>query len=425
VFDRGDTLPDERSHILFDIGDVPPGASILDMPDTTQVCNCNGVSKGQIKAAVEGGKKSLKLVMECTRAGTGCGSCKKLVGEIVDWAAGGEIEEDPSVHWYVPGVPYPKAELIEQIREKQLKSVSAVFAQLAGGREDAGSKMGLASLLRALWGAEYEDERDARYINDRVHANIQKDRTFSVIPRIYGGITTADELIKIGQVAKKYDVPMVKFTGGQRIDLLGISKENLPNVWKDLGMPSGHAYAKAFRTVKTCVGTDFCRYGLGDSTTLGITLEKRYQGLETPGKVKMATTGCPRNCSEAYVKDVGYVAIGEGKWEIYVGGAAGAHVRKGDLLCVVDSHDEALKVTDRFLQYYIENARYLERTYGFMERVGLARIKELVVDDAEGICARLEAAMQASIDAYFDPWLEAETNKTPNQFRSALPMVSA
>jgi nitrite reductase (NADH) large subunit len=425
VFDRGDTLPDERSHILFDIGDVPPGASILDMPDTTQVCNCNGVSKGQIKAAVEGGKKSLKLVMECTRAGTGCGSCKKLVGEIVDWAAGGEIEEDPSVHWYVPGVPYPKAELIEQIREKQLKSVSAVFAQLAGGREDAGSKMGLASLLRALWGAEYEDERDARYINDRVHANIQKDRTFSVIPRIYGGITTADELIKIGQVAKKYDVPMVKFTGGQRIDLLGISKENLPNVWKDLGMPSGHAYAKAFRTVKTCVGTDFCRYGLGDSTTLGITLEKRYQGLETPGKVKMATTGCPRNCSEAYVKDVGYVAIGEGKWEIYVGGAAGAHVRKGDLLCVVDSHDEALKVTDRFLQYYIENARYLERTYGFMERVGLARIKELVVDDAEGICARLEAAMQASIDAYFDPWLEAETNKTQNQFRSALPMVSA
>jgi nitrite reductase (NADH) large subunit len=425
VFDRGDALPDERSHILFDIGDAPPGTSILDMPDSTQVCNCNGVSKGQIKAAVEGGKKSLKLVMECTRAGTGCGSCKKLVGEVVDWAAGGEAEEDPSVHWYVPGVPYPKSELIEQIKEHQLKSVSAVFSALAHGKEDVGSKMGLASLLRSLWGAEYEDERDARYINDRVHANIQKDRTFSVIPRIYGGITTAEDLIKIGQVAKKYDVPMVKFTGGQRIDLLGITKENLPGVWKDLGMPSGHAYAKAFRTVKTCVGTDFCRYGLGDSTKLGIALEKRYQGLETPGKVKMATAGCPRNCSEAYVKDVGYVAIGDGKWEVYVGGAAGAHVRKGDLLCVVESHEEAIKVTDRFLQFYIENGKYLERTYGFMERLGVPAVRAMVIDDTEGACARLEAEMQVSIDAYFDPWLEAEENKTPNQFRSTLPMVSA
>jgi nitrite reductase (NADH) large subunit len=425
VFERGDALPEERAQILFEIGDAPAGASIIDMPDTTQVCNCNGVSKGQIKAAVEGGKKSLKLVMECTRAGTGCGSCKKLVGELVDWACDGQAEEDPSIHWYVPGVPYPKVELIALIQEKQLKSVSAVFRELAQGREDAGSKMGLASLLKALWGAEYEDERDARYINDRVHANIQKDRTFSVIPRIYGGITTADELIRIGQVAKKHEVPMVKFTGGQRIDLLGIPKEKLPEVWQDLGMPSGHAYAKAFRTVKTCVGTDFCRYGLGDSTTLGITIEKRYQGLETPAKVKMATTGCPRNCSEAYVKDVGYVAIGEGKWEIYVGGAAGAHVRKGDLLCVVDSHEEALKITDRFLQYYIENARYLERTYGFMERMGLELVKAMVVDDAEGHCARWEAAMQASVDAYVDPWLEAEINKTPNQFRSELPMVSA
>jgi nitrite reductase (NADH) large subunit len=424
VFDRGDTLPDERSMILFDIGQTPPGASILDMPDATQVCNCNGVSKGQIKAAVESGKKSLKLVMECTRAGTGCGSCKKLVGEIVDWACDGQAEEDPSTHWYVPGVPFSKAELVAEIRARSLKSVSAIFRELAGGREDVGSKMGLASLLRSLWGAEYEDERDARFINDRVHANIQKDRTFSVIPRIYGGITTGDDLIKIGQVAKKYDVPMIKFTGGQRIDLLGIAKEKLPAVWKDLGMPSGHAYAKAFRTVKTCVGTDFCRYGHGDSTRLGITLEKRYQGLETPGKVKMATAGCPRNCSEAYVKDVGYVAIGEGKWEIYVGGAAGAHVRKGDLLCVVGSHEEAIRITDRFLQFYIENGKYLERTYGFMERLGIAAVRSVVIDDSEGICERLEADMQASIDAYFDPWLEAEENKTANQFRTVLPVIA-
>ena len=425
-FDRGSALPDERALMLFNIGDAPAlGATMIEMPEAAQVCNCNGVTKGAIVKCVGNGARSLKMVMEQTRAGTGCGSCKKLVGEIVDWASDGQTEEDPSVHYYVPGVPLKKAELVAAIQAQGLKSVSAVFAALADGREDAGSKMGLASLLRSLWGAAYEDERDARYINDRVHANIQKDRTFSVIPRIYGGITTADNLITIGQVAKKYNVPMVKFTGGQRIDLLGIKKEDLPGVWQDLGMPSGHAYAKAFRTVKTCVGTDFCRYGLGDSTTLGIALEKRYQGLETPGKVKMATAGCPRNCSEAYVKDVGYVAIGEGKWEIYIGGAAGAHIRKGDLLAVVESHEAAITLTDRFLQYYIENARYLERTYGFVERVGIAPLRALLVDDSEGLALQLEAALKIQRDAYVDPWEEALVNKTPNQFRSELRVVNA
>ncbi|WP_395093954.1 nitrite reductase large subunit NirB [Armatimonas sp.] len=425
-FDRGNALPDERALMLFDIGEAPAlGATMIEMPEAAQVCNCNGVTKGAIVKCVGNGARSLKMVMEQTRAGTGCGSCKKLVGEIVDWACDGQTEEDPSVHYYVPGVPLKKTELVEAIKAQSLKSVSAVFNALAEGREDAGSKMGLASLLRSLWGAQYEDERDARYINDRVHANIQKDRTFSVIPRIYGGITTADDLIKIGQVAKKYDVPMVKFTGGQRIDLLGIKKEDLPGVWQDLGMPSGHAYAKAFRTVKTCVGTDFCRYGLGDSTTLGITLEKRYQGLETPGKVKMATAGCPRNCSEAYVKDVGYVAIGDGKWEIYIGGAAGAHIRKGDLLAVVGSHEAAITLTDRFLQYYIENARYLERTYGFVERLGIAPLRALLVDDSEGLALQLEAALKIQLDAYVDPWEEALVNKNPNQFRSELRVVNA
>jgi nitrite reductase (NADH) large subunit len=423
AFDRGTPLPDERASLLFDLGGPTVQATMIEMPDTTQVCNCNGVSKGQIRKCVEGGKRSLKMVMEATRAGTGCGSCKALVREIVDWACEGQVEEDPSVHYYVPGVPLPKPDLISAIREKGLKSVSAVFAELAGGVEDPSSKMGLASLLKSLWGAGYEDERDARFINDRVHANIQKDRTFSVVPRIYGGVTTAEDLIRIGEVAKKYDVPMVKFTGGQRIDLLGIKKEDLPGVWSDLGMPSGHAYAKAFRTCKTCVGTDFCRYGLGDSTKLGIAIEKRFQGLESPGKLKMATAGCPRNCSEAYVKDFGAVAIGDGKWELYVGGAAGSHVRKGDLLCVVHSHEDVLKLAGRFFQYYIENAKYLERTYGFVERIGIEKIRAIVVDDAEGIAARLDEEMQAQVDAYRDPWLEADQPATPNQFRSVLPVV--
>ena len=224
-----------------------------------------------------------------------------------------------------------KPELIAAIRERNLRSVSAVFAALAGGSEDPESKAGLASLLKTIWGGEYEDERDARFINDRVHANIQNDGTFSVIPRIYGGVTSAAQLRRIADVADKYEVPMVKITGGQRIDLLGIPKEKLPDVWRDLGMPSGHAYTKAFRTCKTCVGTEFCRYGVGDSTALGIAIEQRFQGLESPHKMKLATAGCPRNCSEATTKDVGAVAIEGGRWEIYVGGArrlAGAEGRR-------------------------------------------------------------------------------------------------
>ncbi len=424
AFDRATPLPEERLSLLFDIGAPSTQATMLEMPDSAQVCNCNGVSKGQIRKCVESGKRSLKMVMDATRAGAGCGSCRKLVQEVVEWAAEGQVEEDPSIHYYVPGVSLSKNDLGDAIRAQNLRSVSSVFDTLAGGVEDPGSKMGLASLLKSLWGAEYEDERDARYINDRVHANIQKDRTFSVIPRIYGGVTTADDLITIGQVAKKYAVPMVKFTGGQRIDLLGIKKDDLPGVWKDLGMPSGHAYGKSFRTCKTCVGTDFCRYGVGDSTGLGIKIEKRFQGIESPGKMKLATAGCPRNCSEAMVKDVGAVAIEGGHWEIYVGGAAGAHIRKGDILCVVDSHEEVIQIMGRFMQYYIENAKYLERTYSFVPRVGLDKIKAIVVDDAEGIAARLDAAMQASVEAYVDPWEEAITPATANQFVSVLPVLA-
>jgi nitrite reductase (NADH) large subunit len=425
AFDSGSPLPDNRAEALFDIGETKGPASPVDLPDTAQICNCNGVSKGAIYACVKSGRKSLKMVMDATRAGMGCGSCKSSVATLVEHACGGSMIEDPSIHYYVPGVPLRKPELIEAIMEQELRSVSAVFMQLADGVEDPGSKMGLSSLLRTIWGKEYEDERDARFINDRVHANIQKDRTFSVIPRIAGGVTSAAELRKIADVADKYDVPMVKITGGQRIDLLGIKKEDLPGVWQDLGMPSGHGYAKSFRTCKTCVGTDFCRFGLGDSTGLGIAIETRFAGLESPGKLKLATAGCPRNCSEAYIKDVGVVAIEGGLWEIYVGGAGGAHVRKGDLLCTVNSHEEVLLITGRFIQYYRENAKYLERTYGFVERVGIAKIRAVVIEDEEGIAGRLDAAIQESVDSYVDPWLEAGAPATKNQFLTALPMVKA
>jgi nitrite reductase (NADH) large subunit len=392
------------------------------MPDDAQVCNCNGVSKGKIGGCVSAGKRTSKAVMEATRAGMGCGSCKSMVGEIVEWFCGGQMEEDPTIHYYVPCIPLNKQELIAQVRAQGLKSVSAVFMALADGNEDATSKPALASLLSVVWKGEYVDERDARFINDRVHGNIQKDGTFSVIPEMAGGITNAAELRRIADVADKYHVPLVKLTGGQRIDLVGISKEDMPAVWRDLAMPAGSAWSKSYRTCKSCIGVEYCRFGLGDSMALAVKIERRFRGLDSPGKLKLATAGCPRNCSEALVKDVGAVAVEGGKWELYVGGAAGAHVRKGDLLCSVDNHDDVLKLAGRFMQYYRENAKYKERTYSFVERLGIAKIRAIVVDDSEGIAAQLDQAMQESSDAARDVWLERDAPATANQFRSVLPL---
>jgi len=423
AFDKNTALPEERLSLLFDIGSPSQQATLDEMPAEMQICNCNGVTKGAIVGCVKLGKRSPKSVMEATRAGMGCGACKGLVGEVIAWACGGAADVDPSADYYVPGIPMPKADLVEAIRQRDLRSVSAVFRELGGGVEDAASKPGLASLLKTLWHDEYIDERDARFINDRVHANIQKDGTFSVIPQIPGGITSPAQLRRIADVAEKYHVPVLKLTGGQRIDLVGVKRDDLPSVWRDLGMPSGFAYAKRYRTCKSCVGTDYCRYGLGDSMGLATEIERRFQGVDAPGKLKLATAGCPRNCSEAMVKDVGAVAVEGGKWEIYVGGAAGAHVRKGDLLCTVDSHDEVLKLSGRFIQYYREHAKYLERTYAFVPRVGIEKIRAAVVADSEGIAARLDQEMQRTVDAYIYPWQEAYAHATPNQFASALPIV--
>ena len=412
-------VPARRADLIFG---SPTGVALLkaaDLPDNAQICNCNGVSKGQIVDAIQTrGCQSVSRVGASTKAGLGCGSCKGLVAQLLE-ACLGEVGYDPSEHYYVPGVPLEKSQLVAEIKRRGLKSVSAVFQELAGGQEDPGSKVGLASLLKTLWPDDYADERDARFINDRVHANIQKDGTFSVVPRIYGGVTTPDELMRIAQTAIKYQVPMVKLTGGQRIDLLGVKKDDLPGVWKDLGMPSGHAYTKAFRTCKSCVGTDYCRYGVGDSIALSQKIERRFQGVESPHKMKLATAGCPRNCSEAYVKDLGAVAIEGGQWEIYLGGAAGGTVRKGDLLCTVDTHDEVLKYMGRFIQYYREHGRYLERTYLFVERIGIDTLRKILVEDSLGICAHLDADIQKAVDAYRDPWQEAERPAYHAQFSGA------
>ncbi|OBL04904.1 nitrite reductase large subunit [Mycobacterium sp. 1245499.0] len=428
AFDRGLPLPPERVSLMFDIGGAPdPATGAAELSDDAQVCNCNGVDKSAIVRCVRDGQTSLEGVMSATRAGKGCGSCKGLVAQLVEWAAseaGAAISHDAAANWYVPGIPYEKPELMRRIRELELHSVSSVFAALAPeGREDAGSKMALSSLLHMMWGDEFVDERDGRFINDRVHGNIQRDGTFSVVPQLKGGVTSAEQLRKIADVADKYRIPMIKLTGGQRIDLLGVRKEDLPLVWADLGMPSGYAYGKSFRTVKTCVGSDFCRYGLGDSTALGIAIEERFQGIPSPGKMKLAVTGCPRNCAEALCKDVGVVAIEGGQWQIYVGGAAGAHVRKGDLLTTVGTPAEVIALTGRFLQYYRENANWLERSYDFVPRVGIDRIRNIVVFDSDGIAADLDARMQKSVDSYRDPWTDGREAANASQFRSSLPLI--
>jgi len=425
AFDRGLPLPEERVGLLFDLGTPPAEVGVAELADDAQVCNCNGVSKKTICQTVADGEKTVSGVMDRTRAGKGCGSCKSLVKQIVEWAAGDEVRIDPAEHYYVPGIPLSKPELIEKIQALRLYSVSAVFSALApGGIEDAKSKMGLTSLLRTLWPQEFVDERDGRFINDRVHANIQRDGTFSVVPQMKGGVTSIDQLRTIADVAERYQVPMIKLTGGQRIDLLGIRKEDLPKVWEDLDMPSGYAYGKSFRTVKTCVGSDFCRFGLGDSTALGVAIETRFQGIESPAKVKMAVSGCPRNCAESLVKDIGVVAVEGGRWEIYVGGAAGAHIRKGDLLATVDTPAEVMTLCGRFLQYYRENAKWLERTYAFVPRIGLDRIRAVVVEDSESIAADLDARMQQTVEGYRDPWKEGREPASPGQFRSSLPVIS-
>jgi nitrite reductase (NADH) large subunit len=267
---------------------------------------------------------------------------------------------------------------------------------------------------------DHKEDRSARFINDRVHANIQKDGTFSVVPRMRGGVTTPAELRKIADVAEKYNVPLVKVTGSQRLDLLGVKKSDLPKIWDDLGMPSGQAYSKGVRMVKTCVGTQFCRFGVQDSMAAGIELEKRLENLYTPHKVKMGAVGCPRNCAEATVKDIGMVGQ-DGSWQVVVGGAAGKGVRKADLLVTVETTDEALEACELFFQYYRENANYLERTYDFVERLGIEKVRKETVYAPAEVRRGLIERLKKSKDKSYDAWLERHRPR-PTQFVEIRPL---
>ncbi|MGI8438645.1 MAG: nitrite reductase large subunit NirB [Thermoleophilaceae bacterium] len=383
-----------------------------DLPDQAQVCDCNGVCKGEIvRAVVDEGLSSTSEVMTLTRAGTACGSCKPLVTELVSLAGGGT--EGPS---YLCACRKQTREwVVETVSREGYKAVSEVSEACGTGRECGLCKPALAYLVQEVSDNQHREEHHARHINERVHANIQNDGTFSVVPRMHGGVTTPDQLRRIADAAERYDARLVKVTGGQRIDLLGIKKQDLPHVWRDIGMPSGHAYGRGIRQVKTCVGTDFCRFGIGDSTALGVELERMWEGLYTPGKVKSGVSGCPRNCAEATVKDIGLVAI-EGGWQVVVGGAAGANVRKADTLVTVDTAEEAKRVATAFLQFYREGASFKERTYQFVPRLGLDVVREAVLDEEsqERLLERFRIA-RAAVNAR-DPWLERDDPNHHLQF---------
>jgi nitrite reductase (NADH) large subunit len=306
-------------------------------------------------------------------------------------------------------------EVVEEIKAKGLSHTREVMNVLGWNNEEGCSKCrpALNYYLGMVNPIGYVDERESRFVNERMHANIQKDGTYSVVPRMYGGVTNAEDLRKIADVVDKYEIPLVKVTGGQRLDLFGVKKEDLPSVWEELDMPSGYAYGKSLRTVKTCVGEQFCRFGTQDSMGVGIALEKKFEGLWTPHKVKMAVSACPRSCAESGIKDIGFIGI-DGGWEIYVGGNGGTHLRGGDLLYKVKTDEELMDITGAYLQYYRETANYLERTSAWIERMGLSHIQS-VLDDAQ-TRRELNMRMDEALSTYRDPWKEiVESKKTKKE----------
>ena len=430
---KGVAIADEAERRALLLGSLAAGAAsasleadelaaVAALADDANVCGCMGVAKGTIVRAIEDGASSLAEIKRATRASTSCGSCSgtcQMLLRLVTGEAG--AAKGPKL--VCECVPHPKEELRRGVRNQNLRAVSEVLAVYGNGAGCSSCRPALSFLLDEVWQGRHTEERGSRFVNDRVHANIQKDGTFSVVPRMRGGLTSAAELRRIADVADKYAVPMVKVTGGQRLDLLGVRKQDLPAIWSDLGMPSGHAYAKAVRTVKTCVGSEFCRFGVGDSTGLGVALEESTERLYTPHKVKMGVTGCPRNCAEVTVKDIGIMAI-QGGWEVLVGGAAGMRVRKADLLVRVEHERAALEASHVFLQYYRENAEYLERTYDFVERLGIARVRAETVEAPEETRAALLERFARSREIAAEPWSkESAAPATPHQF-GALPEPS-
>ncbi|RMF18801.1 MAG: NAD(P)/FAD-dependent oxidoreductase, partial [Gammaproteobacteria bacterium] len=399
-------------HMLGDAGHDGQNA-VVNMADDAEVCGCNGVCKGDIVKAITDNKLfTLEDVRAATKASASCGSCTGLVEQILAATVGGDYSQTPAEKPLCGCTEHPHETVRAAIIDNELKTFDAVAEFLEFTNPDGCHvcRPAINYYLVCAWPGEPVDDPSSRFINERAHANIQKDNTYSVVPRIWGGVTTPAELRAIADAAEKYNVPCVKVTGGQRIDLLGVKKEDLPKIWADLnaaGMVSGHAYGKALRTVKTCVGSEFCRFGTQDSTGMGIELERMTWGAWTPAKVKMAVSGCPRNCAEATIKDFGVVAVDSG-WELYVGGNGGMKVRVCDFLVKVSSDEEVKEYAGAFMQMYREQARYGERSAPWIERVGLSYIKAELVDKPDQRKQWYARFLESQQHAQKDPWAEPQ-----------------
>ncbi|TAK98350.1 MAG: NAD(P)/FAD-dependent oxidoreductase [Rhodospirillaceae bacterium] len=414
--------------VVAAMGQVKP-ASVDDLPADYQICGCNGVCKSTILDTIAA--KSLSTLEEVrahTKASASCGSCTGLVESLLKSALGDGFQKAaPAGMCKCTSLSHE--EVRRRIKDERLMNIPAVMAALGWSQADGCSscRPALNFYLICAWPGEYQDDAQSRFINERAAANIQKDGTFSVIPRMWGGVTSAKELRAIADVVDNHGIPTVKVTGGQRIDMLGVPKDRLPAVWRDLnaaGLVSGHAYGKALRTVKTCVGSEWCRFGTQDSTAMGIALEKMTWGSWHPHKVKLAVSGCPRNCAEATIKDFGVVAVESG-WELHVGGNGGIKVRATDFLCKVETDAEVLEYCGAFLQLYREEARYLDRTAPWLERVGLDYVKARIVVDAESRKALYVRFLYSQQFFQNDPWAENSKQEAPNSEFALLATVDA
>ncbi len=423
--DRQD-VHDVRDHLMFGrnhLGDTGhKGEShAAAMPDSAQVCGCNGVCKGDIVKAIKThGLFSLDDVRKHTKASSSCGSCTGLVEQILASCVGGAYQPSDSKTKPMCGcTDHTHEEVREAIRQNTWLTIPEVQQGMNWLTPNgcASCRPALNYYLISTWPHQAKDDPQSRFINERAHANIQKDGTYSVVPRMWGGLTTPGELRAIADAAEKYNVPTVKVTGGQRIDLLGVKKEDLPRMWSDFaaaGMVSGHAYGKSLRTVKTCVGAEHCRFGTQLSMSMGVKLEKMLFGMWSPHKVKLAVSGCPRNCAEAGIKDVGVIGV-DGGYELYVAGNGGIKTEVAQFLCKVSDDDAVLEYAAAFLQLYREEARYLDRTVHFVQRVGLDYIKSRVVEDAPSRKALHERLLYAVQD-YRDPWAERAEGFDKHEF---------
>ena len=420
----GSVIGDRRDTLAFGetaLGDAGTAGQerASTMADADEVCGCNGVCKGSIvKAVREQGLFTVDEVKKHTKAASSCGSCTGLVEQILMNCLGSNFQETPKTKAVCGCTDNTHAQVRQAISEYHLLSHAQAYAFMQWRTPNgcATCRPAINYYLLSTWPREAVDDPQSRFINERAHANIQKDGTFSVIPQMKGGVTNASELRRIADVADRYAVPMVKVTGGQRIDLLGVKKEDLVAVWKDLGMKSGHAYGKSIRTVKTCVGSEFCRFGTQNSTQMGIDLETMLANMWSPHKVKLAVSGCPRNCAESGIKDVGIIAVDSG-WEIHVGGNGGIKTEVARFLCKVASAEEVKQYTGAFLQLYREQAYYLDRTVHYIERVGLDYIKRQVVDDADNRRALYERLLFA-LEGLPDPWAARIAGAQPKEYTS-------